>query len=216
MEVTMVTIEQKVLLFSKLINQLMNTQFKEGLTNLEEEYSGKLEKNKKDTDLEVKKIINSANKKRDLEISRAYSSLKINEKREYMLVKEKCFNKLMDSLKAHIDEFIKSDIYKDYLLKLVNEFSLEKKHMNNITMYVTDNDYNKYFDIFNKALKDLGYNDDDYKIAVTKDKIIGGFVVEDNIEKLRIDLSIKSLLDDNKPYIMQILFEALEEGGNNE
>lgn len=212
----MVTIEQKVLLFSKLIDQLMNTQFKEGLKNLEEEYSGKLEKNRKDTDLEVKKIINSANKKRDLEISRAYSGLKINEKKEYMLVKEKCFNKLMDSLKSYIDEFIKSDIYKDYLLKLISEFSLEKKHIKNITMYVTNNDYNKYFDILNKALKELGYNDDNYKIAVAKDKIIGGFVVEDNIEKLRIDLSIKSLLDDNKPYIMQILFEALEEGGNNE
>lgn len=212
----MVTIEQKVLLFSKLIDQLMNTQFKEGLKDLEVEYSGKIEKSRKDTDLEVKKIINNAHKKRDLEISKAYSSLKISEKKEHMLVKEKCFNKFMGSLKLYIEGFINSDEYKEYLLRLVSEISAEENHVNNITMYVTRDDYNKYSDLLSKELKRLGYNDDSYKISISKDNIIGGFVVEDNIEKIRINLSIKSLLEDNKPYIMQMLFEALEAGVDNE
>ena len=212
----MVTIEQKVLLFSKLIDQLMNAQFKEGLKNLEVEYNGKLEKNKKDTDLEVKKIINNANKKRNLEISKAYSSFKINEKKELMLVKENCFNKFMVRLKSYIEEFIKSDKYKDYLLKLIKEISLEEKHTNSITIYVTSDDYSKYSDLLKNELKKLGYNDDKYTIAVAKDNIIGGFVVEDNVDKFRINLSIKSLLDDNKSYIMQMLFEALEAGVDNE
>ena len=212
----MVTIEQKVLLFSKLIDQLMNAQFKEGLKNLEVEYNGKLEKNKKDTDLEVKKIINNANKKRNLEISKAYSSFKINEKKELMLVKENCFNKFMVRLKSYIEEFIKSDKYKDYLLKLIKEISLEEKHTNSITIYVTSDDYSKYSDLLKNELKKLGYNDDKYTIAVAKDNIIGGFVVEDNVDKFRINLSIKSLLEDNKSYIMQMLFEALEAGVDNE
>ena len=212
----MVTIEQKVLLFSKLIDQLMNAQFKEGLKNLEVEYNGKLEKNKKDTDLEVKKIINNANKKRNLEISKAYSSFKINEKKELMLVKENCFNKFMVRLKSYIEEFIKSDKYKDYLLKLIKEISLEEKHTNSITIYVTSDDYSKYSDLLKNELKKLGYNDDRYTIAIAKDNIIGGFVVEDNVDKFRINLSIKSLLEDNKSYIMQMLFEALEAGVDNE
>ena len=212
----MVTIEQKVLLFSKLIDQLMNAQFKEGLKNLEVEYNGKLEKNKKDTDLEVKKIINNANKKRNLEISKAYSSFKINEKKELMLVKENCFNKFMVRLKSYIEDFIKSDKYKDYLLKLIKEISLEEKHTNSITIYVTSDDYSKYSDLLKNELKKLGYNDDKYTIAVAKDNIIGGFVVEDNVDKFRINLSIKSLLEDNKSYIMQMLFEALEAGVDNE
>ncbi len=212
----MVTIEQKVLLFSKLIDQLMNTQFKEGLKDLEVEYSRKLEKNRKDTDLEVKKIIDNAHKKRDLEISKAYSSFKISEKKEHMLIKEKCFNKLMDSLKLYIEEFVNSDEYKEYLLRLVNDISVEENRINNVTMYVTNKDYNKYSDLLSNELKRLGYNDDSYKISISKENIIGGFVVEDNIEKIRINLSIKSLLDDNKPYIMQMLFEALEAGVDNE
>ena len=212
----MVTIEQKVLLFSKLIDQLMNTHFKEGLKNLEEEYSVKLEKNRKNTDLEVKKILNNASKKRDLEVSKAYSNFKINEKKEHMLVKENCFNKFMISLNAYIDEFIKSDRYKDYLLKLLKEISTEENHIDNLTIYMTKNDYNRYSELFSMELKKLGYNDDNYKIVVVKDYIIGGFIAEDSVDNFRINLSIKSLLDDKKPYIMQMLFEALEGGVDNE
>ena len=212
----MVTIEQKVLLFSKLIDQLMNSQFTEGLKNLEAEYSVKLEKNRKSTDLEVNKILSNAKKKRDLEISKAYSNFKINEKKEYMLVKENCYNKFMVSLKSYIDDFIKSDKYKDYLLKLINDINLEKNHISNMIIYMTNNDYNRFSELISMQLKSLGYNDDSYKIVVAKDNIIGGIIVENNVDKFRLNLSIKAVLEDNKPYIMQMLFEALEAGVDNE
>lgn len=212
----MVTIEQKVLLFSKLIDQIMSTKFKEGLINLENEYIQKLEKNMKDTDLEVKKIIDNAHKKKDLEVSKTLSTKRINEKKEQMLAKENCFNKLMDSLKLYINEFINSDKYSDYLLRLITNLNLEQNHLNNITIYVTNNDYNKYSDLLNLEFKKIGYNEDSFRINVAKDNIIGGFLIDDNINKFRIDLSVKALLDDNKAYIMQTLFDALEVGGNNE
>ena len=212
----MVTIEQKVLLFSKLIDQIMNTKFKEALNNLEVEYIRKLEKDITDTDLEVKKLIENAHKKKDLEISKALSTVKINEKKDYMLAKENCFNKFMDSLQSYIDEFIKTDSYKDYLLKLIGTMNPEKNQFNSITMYVTNNDYNKYYNLLSKELIKLGYKEDSFTISVAKDNIIGGFFIDDNINKLRINSSIKSLLDDNKDYIMHTLFEALEAGGNNE
>jgi len=212
----MVTIEQKVLLFSKLIDQLMNNQYKEGLKNLEIEYSDKLEQNKQETDYEVKKIISDANKKRDLELSKAYSSSKISEKKEYMLAKERCFIKLMDSLKSYIDAFVRSDRYKDYLLTLFCDLGLEKLDMKSITVYVTKEDLRKYFELLNKGFNDLGYKDENLQLTSTNDGIIGGFLIEDNIDKLRINLSIKSLLDDNKEFIMQTLFEALEAGESND
>ncbi|MEG2018626.1 MAG: V-type ATP synthase subunit E family protein, partial [Clostridium sp.] len=179
-------------------------------------YREKLEKNMVETDLEVKRIIDNAQKKKKLELSKLYSNTKISEKKEYMLVREKCFNKLMDSLKSYVDVFVKSCRYKDYLLKLFKDLYSEKLDMKSITVYVTKDDLDKYSELLNKGFMDLGYIGDNLNILSAKDKIIGGFVIEDNIDKLRINLSIKSLLDDNKPFIMQALFEALEAGENND
>jgi V/A-type H+-transporting ATPase subunit E len=207
---SMVTIEQKIILFSRLIYQLMNANFKEVLQDLESEYDKKFEDNKNYIDLQVKKIVNNAHKKRDLEVSKIQGTLKMNEKKDYMLQKEKCYEKFMDKLKTYIYEYIKSESYKDYLLRLINDIGLKYTDMSDISLYLTKEDYDKYSDLLSKELQKIGYKENDYKIAILKNSMIGGFVIEDNINKIRIDLSIKSLLDDNKEYIMKILFEALE------
>ncbi len=225
----MVTIEQKMILFSRLIYQLMNAEFKGVLKNLEADYNEKLEKNKRDIDSEVKKIVNNAHKKRDLEVSKIHSTLRINEKKEYMLIREKYYNKFMDRLKAYIYEFVKSEGYKSYLLRLINGIGLKEEAMHNpitpacennciginikdISLYMTSKDYDLYSELLSAELKKFGYEEGSYRIDVSNDNIIGGFIIEDNIDKFRIDLSIKSLLDDNKDFIMKILFEALEAG----
>jgi vacuolar-type H+-ATPase subunit E/Vma4 len=44
------------------------------------------------------------------------------------------------------------------------------------------------------------------------DEIIGGFIAEDAGSRIRINFSIEALLEDNKAYIMQTLFQAIETG----
>lgn len=206
----MVTIEQKIILFSRLIYQLMNANFKEDLLNLENEHEKKFEESKRDIDLQVKKIISNSNKKRDLEVSKIQGTLKINEKREHMLEKEKYFDKFMAKLEAYVEQFINGESYKDYLLKLINGIGLKDSEIKSLSLYMTKNDYSRYYDLLSKELQNLGYKEENYKIEISNFNIIGGFVIEDNINKFKIDLSIKSLLEDNKDYIMKVLFEALE------
>ena len=97
-----------------------------------------------------------------------------------------------------------------YLLKLINGIDLKPTEMNDISLYLTNEDYGKYKNLLSEELKKLGYSENNYKVEAINSSIIGGFIIDDNINKIRIDLSIKSLLDDNKEYIMKILFEALE------
>jgi V/A-type H+-transporting ATPase subunit E len=205
-----VTIEQKIILFSRLIYQLMNSNFKEVLQNLESEQEKRFEDNKHDIDLQVKKIISNAHKKRDLEVSKVQGTFKINEKREHMLEKEKFFDKFMVKLDAYIEKFVNGESYKDYLLKLINGIGLKDSEIKSLSLYLTKDDYSKYSDLLSKEIKNLGYKEDNYKIDISNYNIIGGIVIEDNINKFKVDLSIKSLLEDNKDYIMKFLFEALE------
>lgn len=206
----MVTIEQKIILFSRLIYQLMNANFKEVLQNLEIEHEKRFEENKRDIDLQVKKIISNAHKKRDLEVSKIQGTFKINEKKEHMLKKEKYYDKFMSKLETYVEKFVKGESYKDYLLKLINGIGLKDSEIKNLSLYLTKDDYSRYSDLLSKELKNLGYKEENYKIDISNYNIIGGFVIEDNINKFKVDLSIKSLLEDNKDYIMKVLFEALE------
>ncbi len=206
----MVTIEQKIILFSRLIYQIMNANFKEVLQNLESEHDKRFEESKRDIDMQVKKIISSAHKKRDLEISKINGTLKINEKREHMLEKEKYYDKFMAKLEAYIKEFVKGEAYKDYMLKLINGIGLKDSEIKNLNLFMTKDDYSKYSDLLSNELKKLGYKEENYKIEITNQDIIGGFVLEDNINNFKVDLSIRSLLEENQDYIMKVLFEALE------
>jgi vacuolar-type H+-ATPase subunit E/Vma4 len=48
-----------------------------------------------------------------------------------------------------------------------------------------------------------------------KEDIIGGFIAEDQENDMRIDMSLKALLEDNKAFIMQTFFQAIETGDQN-
>ncbi|HPX00467.1 MAG TPA: hypothetical protein PKY98_06930, partial [Sedimentibacter sp.] len=46
--------------------------------------------------------------------------------------------------------------------------------------------------------------------------IMGGFIAEVPSKGIKYDLSIDTILEDNKAYIMQTLFEALKAGERND
>ena len=98
----------------------------------------------------------------------------------------------MDKLKLEIDKFVLSDSYKDYLKKIISEVADEKLQFKNITIYVTNNDYMRYSDLLEKEFKNIGFDEKAYKVVKTDENIIGGLMIEDNINKVRLDLSNKS------------------------
>ncbi|MBP1925491.1 V/A-type H+-transporting ATPase subunit E [Sedimentibacter acidaminivorans] len=209
----MVTIEQKLLLFSKLLNQSMDKKFQEQLTELEEQYNIKLQKSKDEVDNEAKNIIETARKKVEASRIEIQSKTKISLKKERMEVKEKYFNILMGHLRDNLSEFVVSETYKHYLLKNISQFNQEIDSIkgDELLIYLTKKDNDKFGSLIRHEIESK-HSFKNITFKVIDDSIIGGIIIDFPQTNLRINMTMKSVLEENKAYIMQTLFEALEAG----
>ncbi len=210
----MVTIEEKIKLFYKLLNQSMDQSFTDELKDLKEKYESKIQKAKNEIDKEAKDIEERAAKRADIKRAESISKSKVIIKKDIMVLKEKYYYTFMEKFNKNLDEFIKSDDYKLYLSKIISKLVAEIKDYGkcNIIIYLTKNDQGKYSDfIKDEIAKKLDCN---VSFSIEHD-IKGGFICVIEDRGMKIDLSIDSVLDENKDYIMQTIFETLEAGDYN-
>lgn len=208
----MVTIEQKLVLFSKLLNQSMNLKYEEELDRLEKDIQSKIQKAKEKVDKQAQEIEDRAAKKAESKYTESRSKSKVVIKRDIMSVKEKYLDILMNSLKIRLQDFVRSKEYKTYLykniLKLNNELSKYDKL--DLIIYLSTLDFNKYGDYITTEFSK------NHSISLKTIDIIGGFIAQIPSKNIKFDLSIDSVLEDNKTFIMQTLFEALKAGEYND
>jgi len=213
-EVDMITIEDKIKLFYKLLNQSMDIHMAEDLKELEATYEVKVEKSKNNVDKEAKDIEERASKRAEIKRAESISKSKVIIKKDIMALKEKYYYIFMDKFRNTLKEFIASNEYKSYLSKIISRLSEDiKSYANNdIVVYVTNRDKEKYGDF----IKDeISKNNSGNIIFKTTEDIMGGVIVEITEKNIKLDRSVDVILEDNKTYIMQTIFETLEAGDYN-
>lgn len=212
----MVTIEQKLLLFSKLLNQSMDKKFEEELKETERHYREQLQKIKEEVDNEVRQIEEKAKISGEMKLAQYLSKSKVSIKKEIMRLNEKYYGIFMAKFKDRLKSFVASEDYLKYLKRSINNFSknvldsYDSKDAGNITVYLTGSDLNKYGEFIRQEIsqnKKAG----NIEFIVT-DNIIGGLIIEIPQNNFKVTMTVDSVLEENKPYIMQTLFEALEAG----
>ncbi len=206
----MVTIEQKLTLFSNLLHRTMDEAFKAEMEKLKKEYDIKIQKNKDETDREAENMISTAEKKAVAECTERISRNRVEFKKEYMLMKEKYFSILMERIKKELDMFAGSERYPGYLLELSGKLELAWT-AEKLEIYLTEKDNEKYVEQIRNALLQKG-KWKELVFLTADDDIIGGLIAEDPQNNIRIDLSLKAMLEDNRSFIMQTLFQAIETG----
>lgn len=207
----MVTIEQKLLLFSKLINHSMEKDFKDELKELEKQYSLRFDSSKDEIDAAAQSIEERARKKAEMRRTESLSKQAVNIKRGILLQKEKCYYIFMEKLKSRLTEFVNTEEYKTYLLNLIKKINITDENYDWV-IYLTESDNKRYSELIKEELKKNNINIE-FKNSYN---IIGGLIVIDKDKNTKIDFSIDSVLEDNKTYIMQTIFDALEAGGIGE
>ena len=102
----MVTIEQKLELFNKLLNQSMNLKYQEELDRLEKDIQSKVQISKDMIDKQAQEIEDRATKRAESKYAENISKSKVVMKRDIMSLKEKYFDILMNSLKIQFIIFV--------------------------------------------------------------------------------------------------------------
>lgn len=207
----MVTIEQKLSVFSKLLHRTMNEKFTEEMEKLRSEYAVKLQKNREEAGREAQEIQRRSAKRAEAEKTEILSRIRINTKRDQMAVKEKLFNTLIIHLSDRIGSFVRSKEYGGYIAAMAEKLANAVQSKDSLVIYMTADDIKNYGDLLKDGLRSP--HPEKLTLAAANDSIIGGFIAVDPESDIRMDFSIKTLLEDNRPYIMQALFRALEADG---
>ncbi len=206
----MVTIEQKLEMFSKLLHRSMSDKFSDEMDKIRKSYEARLQSNRIEVDREAEELLNKSQKKAVAERAEMISKIRISIKKDYMAAKEKLFVTMMEELMKKINSFIQSDNYGEYLISLVKKLCAEDPSPEALTIYMTDRDREKYAERIKEEF--VSSHQKELSVKVADDSIIGGFIAENPNRNIRINFSIKALLEDNRSYMMQTLFKALEAG----
>lgn len=211
----MVTIEEKLKLFYKLLNQSMEKELISSLKELENNYESKINKSQSEVDNEAKEIEEKARKKAESKRTESISKSKVIIKKDIMAIKEKYYYVFMKKLNEKINSFIKSNEYEKYLSKIILNLIDEIKSYDgcNLVIYLSKNDIDNYSDYIKTDITKKHNCNLSFK---TDSQIKGGLIAEIEDKNFKIDYSIDMILEENKTYIMQTIFETLEAGEWND
>ncbi|HPF19106.1 MAG TPA: V-type ATP synthase subunit E family protein [Anaerovoracaceae bacterium] len=209
----MVTIEQKLSVFSKLLERSMNEDFAAQMDALSKNCQKQLQQNKHAVDLEVKRIEKKASREARKERTEMLNSTAVNHRKTIMSAKEELFSIMLEHLRSKVDAFILTKEYKTYLISLAKQLDTSEKPSAGITVSMTRSDLERHGEEVKQAMPHI--LNEDRSIQVADENIIGGLILTDSKANTRIDLSVRALLEENKPIMMEMFFGALSSTNAN-
>ncbi len=213
----MVTIEQKLTLFSKLLHQDIKEETDRKFYELEKEYEKIRAESRLCTDKEANELIEQAKRKAESKKIELISKGKLCSKKETMLTKEKVVERFIAALEERIKTFILTPDYKSYLTKVISGLGSLKGYANPLVIYVTEHDLETNQEFIKEALMKIGISSNKLSFKQVGEEILGGLIIEDPALNMRIDESILAMLEENKDSIVEKITLAIGEvGGKDE
>ncbi|MBQ1275457.1 MAG: hypothetical protein IIY08_08755 [Cellulosilyticum sp.] len=209
----MVTIEQKLTVFSKLLNQDIKEEMDEKFAQLDREYEKRLAESKFEVDRRAAEIVDQARKCAEIKKIEVLSRSKLLNKREMTKIKEEMIQRFMEALEKKVIEFIQTQKYLDYLKQMISSFKELGRSYNQLEVYLTQRDYNQNLDFIQREFEKLGIKEDRLDFKVTTGPILGGLVILDIKDNVRIDGSISGVIEEAQQYIVEKVSKAIGEVG---
>ncbi|MGL4735952.1 MAG: V-type ATP synthase subunit E [Cellulosilyticaceae bacterium] len=208
----MVTIEQKLALFSKLLQQDISGEMSEQLEKLEQDYESIIKEHKVLVDLKAQEIMERSQKRAESKKIEYLSKANMQTKRAYMKAKEKQVNRFMDALTKQVERYVITQQYGDYLEQLVASL-YDLANESAVVVYMTAKDLANHEGHIQKSFEKLGVQVDRLIFKEKDAAMMGGLIIENEQRTMRIDLSIASRIREHKEMIIRRIFEALGEVG---
>lgn len=209
----MVTIEQKLTLFSKLLNQDIKEEMDEKFIQLEREYEKRMTESKFDTDKEAIEIVEQATRRAEAKKTELISRARLSSKKEMMQVKEEMVEKFMVALREKAAHFVETPAYLTYLEGMINQLDELKNYKKALVVYVTKQDYEQHQQFIKSQLVKLGLDEAKLKMEIATTSILGGLILVDTEDNTRIDMSMSETIAEAKEKIIDKISIAIGEVG---
>lgn len=209
----MVTIEQKLTLFSKLLSQELKEEVSQKTMELEKEYEGKIAESKYKIDKQAADIIDNARKRAEAKKIELISKGKMSSKKETMLTTEKVVVRFTEALIERARNFVDKPIYENYLKHTVAQLEELKDYANPLVIYMGEKDIIKHKSFIEKELIQIGLKKEQLQFETATSDMIGGLIIADPTLNMKIDMSMQSIIEESKDRIVEIVTGALGEVG---
>ncbi|MBN2260169.1 MAG: V-type ATP synthase subunit E [Clostridiales bacterium] len=205
----MITLDNKMELFSKVVLEKVKKEYKEVLKNADEKNEivrqDKLKQLEEQSLQYVKDVNESAQKDKKRILSKAISQARKN----ILIKREEIFIELYDMIIEELKKFRMTDEYARFIDGRVKDSIVDLLELKNDLMVICrKND----IELVRKALTDNGViNSNEF---IVNEEILGGFILLDRKKGFKINLTLDSILEENKAYIGKLIFDLLEEAGD--
>ena len=200
----MVTVEEKLKLFSKIVFDKVEKKNKSELSeyankheNLINDKTGEFEKQ---ANVMLEKGMNEIDREKVLIISKA----KMNEKKLILKTKNNLLNELLISLAEQLKTFVDTDSYKKLFIDEIYKASSVLKDSSEIIIELTAKDIERFKDEIKKAFKNSSLS------LKENDDLIGGFFAIDVKNDVKVDFSLMNKIDMSREYAGEQLFNLLQ------
>ncbi len=205
----MVTIEQKLTLFSKLLNQDIKEEMDEKFIQLEREYEKRIAESKFNADKEAEEIVEQARKRAEIKRVELISRGRLANKKEMMQVKEEMVEHFMGALQKKVSAFTKTPAYLDYLSSIIKGLEEIKNEENPIAIYLSKQDYKSNQSFIKNQLVAVGIAENRLSFYEADAPILGGLIIVDTNYNTRIDMSMATIIEEAKEYIVEKIVNTI-------
>jgi len=196
----MITIEEKLNLFTKMVYEKVERENMEVIKKFEEDYVKTLEEKKEEFENKAKELEKKTFSDIEKFKTQTLSKAHIKGKRMVMEMRNKIYNLAIKDVIEYAKEFNNSKVYCEYFSDKLNKL-INNHEIKDADVYISHDDWNNWY-------KDLQIKKDNINI-IYDDSIIGGFILIDKQNNVKYDFSILNLVEINRERIGEKLFSLL-------
>jgi|LGOV01.1.fsa_nt_gb vacuolar-type H+-ATPase subunit E/Vma4 len=206
----MITVDDKLNLFTKRIIDRQQQEYDSKVESLEVKMLEDLEDRKKMLMNDRSRYETTLLKGIKNERSQRLSNARSERKRRLLLKRKEMIDVLLEGVKSYTSEFVHTDEYESYLKNMVEKNQSVIKRIGSFKVYLNEKDF-KFKSMLTSLFDSLEIECSG--IEVSKKKILGGMIILKSDQTTRLDLSLDSVIEDNKKYMGQLIYDMLEEAG---
>ncbi len=208
----LITVNDKIKLFTKRILDIQEKEYKTKANILESQIAN---------DYEISKdaLIKSRDKYKsfllkDLKAEKIQrlSNARSEKKRRILLRKKNMIDTLLKGVKEYSKEFVNSSSYDEYLLSEIKKNIDTIKSMGDIDVFLSEKDILKK-EMIIKIFEESNVKITSDSFSVYEANIIGGIIFIRKDKTSKLDMSINSVIENNKEYMGQVIYKMLEKSG---
>lgn len=206
----MVTLEQKLNLFKKIVDEKVQKDIDQQITQKDDEISEYLAKEKKLLESNAERMQKSAMDRIKRQKSETISTMIQKQRKDFLKLNEEVLSDLMTRIESKLRSFMEQEEYPAFLEKTVKNALTSFEKEASINVYLAPAAFTTSKAVLEKILLEEGFNH--FKIKEGEVSYIGGFVIENEERTIRINKTFADALSMKKDDIGQMLHDYIRKG----